>query len=940
MKFAWTITFCILFACIQKMNGEFVFPETFDRERPRLMPSSVTKEAILHNIRNRPEIADSYARFKANIDEHVERHKDDPEWMVSRLQMYWNTHSTDVFIKGGVYSHAEGKAPVPTVRFNGARDFISDYAKPVLEDVKPYMDDPRGIWVQHKGTKEWGWVDQSKTGRVIEKINQEIMGLAREAALIYWLEGDENHAQFAFDLFHTYMLGLWYRNAPYDLEHGHHQTLVGLQSFQVIRERVTRSLAGCYDFLFDYLKRTAPDMMDIYRGSLVKFAEQIIRNGVPFNNWNLFQANHVIGIALALDNDGAYEDGKGCQYFLNRIFNETSVRQWSFAEMLNRGYDPNTGIWNESPSYGIAVTRDFVDVVSGIEGTMGVDILPQMPVLNKAVEVLPQYLFPNRYIVGFGDTHYTRLDNEPVMGLVKNAQVFGKRDTEEKFTALAKMLAREGSQGGRDRGRNSGFRSLLSGESIALDPDIPAARFSDFVTQTFYAPNVSWLVQRNGFDPKHGLMVSQAGSLGNHMHSNGIAMELYGKGYVLAPEGGRGSSYFSRDYLEYYSQFPAHNTVVVDGISKYAEMKSHHAFEVQSVYPASGRKTGYYPDITFSDLYFLEPETNADQNRVMSIIRTGATSGYYVDIFRSRRKAGGDRYHDYFYHNLGQELLLTDASGQALQLSPSDRLTFADGDLFAYDYIWDKQSKATDQDFKATFRLNMEGEEEILMNMWMVGEEDREVFKVLTPPSEAFRREMVPEEISRAPLPAVVVRQQGEAWTRPFAAIYEPTTESDPSVIRSLESFEAENAGEGFVGLQVVGVSGREDHVFSSGRSGNVQYDDMEFDGTYGVVTREEGGVILFLGSGRLISGGGYRLEVLGEEVGSAALSAKNGSLHLTADSAVLISFPDDFGRGRLIMSVGENRIEGRRVELGGEKSVVFELPETNWQSANIENVE
>ncbi|MBC9868057.1 MAG: hypothetical protein F7O42_09320, partial [Opitutae bacterium] len=128
--------------------------------------------------------------------------------------------------------------------------------------------------------------------------------------------------------------------------------------------------------------------------------------------------------------------------------------------------------------------------------------------------------------------------------------------------------------------------------------------------------------------------------------------------------------------------------------------------------------------------------------------------------------------------------------------------------------------------------------------------------------------------------------------------------------------------------------------VFSSGESGHFQYDDMEFDGTYGVVTREEGGVILFLGSGRLISGGGYRLEVLGEEVGSAALSAKNGSLRLTADSAVLISVPDDFGRGRLIMSVGENRIEGRRVELGGEKLVVFELPETNWQSANIENVE
>ena len=32
--------------------------------------------------------------------------------------------------------------------------------------------------------------------------------------------------------------------------------------------------------------------------------------------------------------------------------------------------------------------------------------------------------------------------------------------------------------------------------------------------------------------------------------------------------------------LEYYSQFPAHNTVCVDGISSYPVMKSNHAFKL------------------------------------------------------------------------------------------------------------------------------------------------------------------------------------------------------------------------------------------------------------------------------------------------------------------------------------------------------------------------
>lgn len=50
------------------------------------------------------------------------------------------------------------------------------------------------------------------------------------------------------------------------------------------------------------------------------------------------------------------------------------------------------------------------------------------------------------------------------------------------------------------------------------------------------------------------------------MHANGISMELYGKGYVLGPDAGIGLYLYSGlDYAEYYSQFPSHNTVCVDG---------------------------------------------------------------------------------------------------------------------------------------------------------------------------------------------------------------------------------------------------------------------------------------------------------------------------------------------------------------------------------------
>ncbi len=72
-----------------------------------------------------------------------------------------------------------------------------------------------------------------------------------------------------------------------------------------------------------------------------------------------------------------------------------------------------------------------------------------------------------------------------------------------------------------------------------------------------------------------------------------MAFELYGKGYVLGPDAGIGLYLYSGlDYAEYYSQFPSHNTVCVDGISSYPVMKSNHAFRMNSCFPAPVSKKG------------------------------------------------------------------------------------------------------------------------------------------------------------------------------------------------------------------------------------------------------------------------------------------------------------------------------------------------------------
>ena len=68
------------------------------------------------------------------------------------------------------------------------------------------------------------------------------MGIARDAAFLYWLTDDEKYAKLAAGVFDTYMQGIYYRNVPVDLNHGHQQTLVGMTSFEVIHEDILKDI--------------------------------------------------------------------------------------------------------------------------------------------------------------------------------------------------------------------------------------------------------------------------------------------------------------------------------------------------------------------------------------------------------------------------------------------------------------------------------------------------------------------------------------------------------------------------------------------------------------------------------------------------------------------------------------------------------------------------
>ena len=181
---------------------------------PRYLTNSNGKAETKKLIKKEPWAQEVFEKLKQRTDQYADR---GPEWLTSRLQMYWKTHATEVYIKGEYYDHAGGeKAPVPTVMYTGARSHGTNYVRPKLDELKPYQEDVRGMYLVNgmlEG-KPYEWVNISKTGNIIQNINVEILGIARDAAFLWWITEEKKYAELATSVFDTYMTGIYYRNVP------------------------------------------------------------------------------------------------------------------------------------------------------------------------------------------------------------------------------------------------------------------------------------------------------------------------------------------------------------------------------------------------------------------------------------------------------------------------------------------------------------------------------------------------------------------------------------------------------------------------------------------------------------------------------------------------------------------------------------------------------
>ena len=755
-----------------------------------------------------PEIT----KLKAKIENVMSQVDKQPDWLYSRLQMFWKTQASDVFVNGETFSHPGGaKAAGPTVKYNGSRSTASQYNRPKLEDIIPYDDDEQGsVTYISRATGKMEKTSPAKTGCNLAGVNRQIITIARDAARIYAATGDLRYGQMAAKVFDVYMKGIAYRNVPIDLNHGHQQTLVGMTTFEVIHEDVINELTQMYPLIKNLVKEDQA----IIESGFKKWAENIIANGVPHNNWDLFQADFIMKIALVLQDNQAYADGKGKQYYLDYIVNQNSIRQWSMNKLIDFGFDAKSKTWYEAPGYSTTVLGSICDFANMLDEKAGIDLFKQRPILKEAVKTSAEYLFPNHMIAGFGDTHPGYLNTGGIDHILKYAT----------------------------RHKDKNLISEMNLLKSAVAPKAPISEIEKYTSTLFYAPNVSWIAMRSGMDKQHDLMASINASLGNHQHANGISLELYGKGYVLGPDAGIGRTLYSGlDYLEYYSQMPAHNTVVVDGVSSYPVMMSQHAFKVVAAYPevskeqpASKKLSEQKEKVSYATVSFIEPETQAQQQRTTAIVKTSAKGGFYIDIFRSKKIEGGDKMHDYFYHNLGQEMKVMDAaSGNPLDMKPTEELAFAGGHLYAYSYIYDKKSAEMQNSIKTQFVTKiqddkvveaMDGQREITMTMWMKKDENRTIFQALSPVNLEYERmPNQPYKVDEQPVLTFVARQKGEAWNHPFVCVYEPSSDTEPGEIASVDYFTPSE--QGAVGIIVKLKDGTEQRIVCS-ENGKVSLSD------------------------------------------------------------------------------------------------------------------
>lgn len=378
---------------------------------------------------------------------------------------------------------------------------------------------------------------------------------------------------------------------------------------------------------------------------------------------------------------------------------------------------------------------------------------------------------------------------------------------------------------------------------------------------------------RNGNSEANGLMFTLYGGARrkSHLTENGLAMQFYGQGYVLAPDSAAYESYWTNDF-KYHSSPTSANTIMPG----YSQGKS----TINAMDPAVDPAVFYNTTETSPACSFADVSAQ-EKRRLVAMVRTSSTTGYYVDIFRSDQADN-----DYIHHNLGNTVSFKDAKGKALSLAAVDDLGVKHHS--AYTYFKNPRNLDYDQDFTATWTISAVTPR-LNTDMWMLGQAGREIYSVDAPPT-TIREDLTPGMVNKSPqsTPTMILSQTGNnAKSHPFVAVFESYNEGEKSINKISKIADSDN----FICIAVESKLNSQQMIFNAIDEETYKPKmDVVFKGTFGVASEKNDTFeYLYLGKGKLFQMGDYQIEAVDGTV-SAELRRVDGRLYYSADEPVKIS--------------------------------------------------
>jgi hypothetical protein len=745
---------------------------------------------------------------------------------------------------------------------------------------------------------------------------QRYLLIGIDCGVLYYLTDEENYAQCAADILHTVVEAM-VQMSPHDQDGN--SGLIYPNDHLYEARALGAQVPILYDFVANFLQSGAP-VYDVKRSTPVAFnfdhaqavfrqyADLAINRGIIDCNWPVLEMSSLAHNALAIDDPAERAE------LLTYVTHVDTPHQDSLAKVMAE-FERAGDVWPESFQYsgGVASISTYM-VALLLRQDASITLPADFARIPNSISRINDFRFPNDDMIRFGDGPRRKSEDFDAYEL---AYLIGLRTDNSELMRKFGGLLSAGLESGRYRrmspsnynlGAHPYFEPL---NLLWFAPEVHGTAPDLTLPTTDALPFVGALIQRNlspDGDPSHGLMSVVLGGHHVHGHASGMSLELYGAGYVLGTPSGKGT-YRTDEHENYRRLFASYNSVIVNGASRskggWVDLGINTVAPV-ALEPALGAAP-VSPHHSFTLTSFRDdrgPGAKANQERLVGLVRTSDSTGFYVDVFRSVSELPS-QFHDYLFHHVGDDLDLQ-AEHHTLPLRDTpDRFLPVAGAVWNsnQDYLFPgwhffkniRTSAPTSLDVMAEFVATKLKPDPVHMRLYIAGETDREYTSVFAPETKE-----APDAYAKKSTPTLVMRQTGEAWHRPFAVVYEPFAGSanDGSIQTVTTIRDRTGVFSGFKVTsrvadhritQIVLVQPTPSRLFTDESLG------VTFRGRYAVITLDDQDQCthLYLGEGSLLRYGQVELTTTSGAPSAASVDLSSPSPRITARTEVKLLLPD-----------------------------------------------